>query len=769
MAPAWLVDRLVQRRYALLLLAMLLALGAAWLAPRLMFDRSIENMFPPDSPLLASYQRLKRTFGGNEMVLAVYRDPQLFAPDGAGIRRVAAIAAQLRQVAGVKAVLSIDQPLPGDMIVSDAPLARRTRELFRGFTHGADQDTVSIACMLYPEQQTTEARRQTIERMRAVMHSLPDGLGPGWLTGEPILVVDGFRFVEQDGRRLGIWSTVMLGSTIILCFRSLRWVLIPLLVVQLALITTQALLVLARIELSMVSSMLTAIVMVVGVATMVHVMVRYGELRQQGLGTLDSLRQTLQHLLIPVMWACLTDAVGFLALAVSDVGPVRDFGVMMALGSMMVLVSVVLLVPGLTVIGRYDLDPRPPWGEGQLTGRLQQLLQTISRRPYHVLGIAALVTAAAITGIGHLQVETDFTRNFRSDSEIAQAYLYVEEHLGGAGVCDIVIPAPEQLNWPFLARVYQLGQNLSLASGDPTLAAVTKSFSLADALVELSPVEIANQPRLLQQSVVYSGLTAMRNWMPEFFGALYGKDPATGQHFVRLMLRVHERQDAAAKLELIEHLKTVSREEFPEAEVTGYFVLLSHLIQSVLRDQWTSFAAAVAGIGLLMAIAFRDLRLVIIALVPNAFPVLIVLGAMGWASHLAWPELKINMGTAMIAAVSMGLSIDSSIHYILGFKHLLREGMGFDAALERTEQRVGKALVLATLALTVGFAVLATSRFIPTVYFGVLVTLAMLGGLLGNLIGLPLLLHLFCRPRRSAPTVSEADSVTTQPAHSERR
>ena len=357
----------------------------------------------------------------------------------------------------MKAVLSIDQPLPGELIVSDNPLARRTRELFCGYTHGADQQTVSVVCMLYPENQTSTPRRQTIDQLREVMNSLPDGLGPGWLTGEPILVVDGFRYVEQDGRRLGLWSTLLLGLTIIVCFRSIRWVIIPILVVQLALISTQAVLVLARLELSMVSSMLTAVVMVIGVATMVHIMVRYAESRQEGLSPLESLRQTLQQLLIPVFWACLTDAAGFMALTVSDVGPVRDFGIMMAVGSLMVLVSVVLLVPGLTVFGRFDPDPHAPWGEGRLTRRLQQLLTAVDRRPYRVLGALAVVSVLAMAGISRLKVETDFTRNFRQDSDIAQAYNFVEDHLGGAGVCDVMIPAPEKLHWSVLQAHLSLG------------------------------------------------------------------------------------------------------------------------------------------------------------------------------------------------------------------------------------------------------------------------------------------------------------------------
>lgn len=730
----------------MLALAILLTITSLVLAPRLKFDRSIENMFPSDSPDLASYQKLKRTFGGNEIVLAVYEDAELFAASGRGLKRLKQIRHRLAEVPGVKAVLSIDQPLPGQMILGDRRLASRTRHLFEGYTHGADNKTVSIVCMLFPEDQTEVPRRETIDRLRYIMTSLPEGLERGWLTGEPIMVVDGFRYVERDGRRLGIWSTLLLGLTIVVCFRSIRWVLIPVLVVQFALLMTQASLVASRIRLSMVSSMLVAVIMVIGVATMVHIMVRYAEFRSQGRPPLDSLRSTFEQLAIPITWACLTDAVGFLALTVSDVGPVYDFGVMMSIGSLMVWVSVMLIVPGLTVLGNFDLDPHRPWGETHLDGQLQRILRGVRRRPVAILLSFAALIGLTMLGIGRLKVETDFTRNFRTNSHIAVAYRFVESRLGGAGVCDVIVPAPDDLRWAYLERVYSLGQELCPREGkSDKFAPITKTFNLADALVELSPVELRGKPAFVQNGLVSSGLTAMRGWMPDFFDAMYGVDPVDGKHYMRLMLRVNERQDADVKRQLIQDLQATARAEFPDAEVTGYFVLLSRLIDSVLKDQWRTFIVAIVGIGILMTIAFRDLRLALIALVPNAFPVLVVLGLMGWLSSWFWPELKINMGTAMIAAVSMGLSIDSSIHYIIGFKEARASGLDFDQALRQAQSRVGKAMVLSTLALAVGFTVLATSDFVPTVYFGSLVTLAMLGGLAGNLIGLPLLIHLFAR------------------------
>jgi predicted RND superfamily exporter protein len=137
-----------------------------------------------------------------------------------------------------------------------------------------------------------------------------------------------------------------------------------------------------------------------------------------------------------------------------------------------------------------------------------------------------------------------------------------------------------------------------------------------------------------------------------------------------------------------------------------------------------------------MTIAFRSVPLGLLLLIPNLFPIVVVIGTMGWIG------LPVNIATAMIASVSLGLTIDSSIHYVSGYRLARAEGKSFVEAIKSTHQGVGLALVFANLALVAGFTVLTLSHFIPLVYFGVLVSVAMLGGLIGNLVLLPLLLRL---------------------------
>jgi predicted RND superfamily exporter protein len=233
---------------------------------------------------------------------------------------------------------------------------------------------------------------------------------------------------------------------------------------------------------------------------------------------------------------------------------------------------------------------------------------------------------------------------------------------------------------------------------------------------------------------------ALASTIPQFANALRARGPSR-EGRLRIMLRARERQSATQKQRLVAAVERIAREEFPEgAFVTGYYVLLADLVSSLLRDQWLSFALASGGIFLVMLVAYRSARLALLGLVPNALPILVVLGSMGWLAGLGWADVKLNMGAAMIAAVSMGLSVDGSLHYLFVYRRARLRGQSHLLALAAAQQSVGQAMILSTLALVLGFSVLLTSPFVPTIYFGALVALAMAGGLVGNLVLLPVLL-----------------------------
>jgi predicted RND superfamily exporter protein len=726
------ITALIRYRIWLLGVAVILGVAAAIIGQRLSLDRSIENMFAPDDPILVPYRRLQRTFGEHEVVLAMYADEKLSTPEG--IDRVGKLADKLRRVSGVVAVVSL-------VDFEGTGRTAQFREVFAGYTHNEAMDAAGVMCLVDRPGVGEISRRETLAQMRAIITEYPRGA----LVGEPVLVEEAFDLLERDGRRLNTWCTLLVLLTIFVCFRNIRWLVLPLAVVQLTLALTNGLLVLSGMELSMVSSMLGAIVTVVGVASVVHIMVHYQDLRREGHDRTGALTAAFEELAAPITVAILTDAAGFAALMVSKVGPVHDFGLMMAVGSLLVLPACILLTPGVLWLTAPAHPAAIPDDRLRSSAWLARILIWAQRYVWHFTAIMTAITIVALIGTRRLTIETDFTKNFRSDSQIVRAYGFVEERFGGAGVWDLLIPVASEHqadvsgtkadlkfgppSTSLLAEVLQLERRVEKST--PLLS---KAISIADSFH--AALGDFQKLGMFGRGLVRAAWGKMNADMPEFIDTLYNVDPTDNRQWLHVLLRSPEQLSAEEKSAMIEQVKTAATEQYPEAEVTGYYVLLNRLIESVLADQWKAFIVATVVVGLMIFIALRDWRLTAVTFMPNIFPSIILFGVMGWLG------LRVNMGAAMIAAVSIGLSVDSSVHYTMFYQRQRRLGLTLDHALHRAQDSVGRAAVFSTLALTIGFGALVVSDFIPTIYFGVLVSLSMIGALIGNLLLLPVLIRM---------------------------
>ncbi|MCA9070918.1 MAG: MMPL family transporter [Planctomycetaceae bacterium] len=731
---------LVRGRWVLLPLALLLTVLAWPVSRQLEYDRSIETLYAGDDPQLLNYQESKSLFGGDELAIVAYTEDQLFQPNTYVVnpdaeKRLKNLSAKLSKIPGVKAESTRDPTSVPSLFLNMVP------ELFKGMIFGHDKKSAAVVLRLKPQNETEVPRSETIRQIRAVAMNFTDEYGfPTYIVGEPVQVEETFRYVEEDGRVLFLFSLIILGLVLIVLFRSVRWVMLPLLIVVITITWTEAMLVLSGLELSMVGSMLNSLVTIIGVATITHLAVQYREVRRIHERE-NTILITLTRLLPAIFWTCGTTAVGFAALLTSHVTPVKSFGLMMSIATTLVLIAVAGIVPGGTLIGRWEATPQAAPAEKQLVGGLTQLTRGVKRYPvwlaFAFLGIVLL----AGVGFSRLQVETDFSKNFRDGSPIVQSLSFVEdpEHFAGAGSWEVNFPAPEVLTEDYMDNVLILTKRLrSLTKADQS-GEITKVLSLTDA---------TDAYRIKTFEPLESRLSTLKGYEPEFIPSFYNSEAGR----MRIILRARERQPAEQKLKLISQVEQISQEwadehlaeEFPnpQVKVTGLFVLLANLIQSLLRDQLVSFVIAALGIGGMMTLAFRSFRIGLIALLPNVFPIVVVIGGMGWLG------LPINIATAMIASVSMGLTVDSSIHYFSGYFRARRQGLTLDQALEQTHNEVGRALVFANVALIAGFSVLTFSHFIPLVYFGILVSVAMIGGLIGNLLLLPLLLRWTARFER---------------------
>ncbi len=752
---------LIARRRILAAIGVLLLAASVLPAARLQFDRSLERLFPSSDPDLAALQQIRRVFSAGDMILVAYHDPDLLAADARGLERLRDIVRAFRAIPGVYDVWSLDQPLGDEIVDPYSDLAARMRELFQGYTHNHRGDISGLSVLLRPEAATGRSRDDTVSAVRSLVASLPNGM----MAGEPVLTSEGFRYIAEDGTRLGWASALLLAAVILLVTGRPRFVLVCLVVVQVAVFGTQASLSLLRLHVSWVSSILTAVITVVAIGAVLHILVRFQEKLRAARTEEEALTAALAELVRPMFWVLVTDAIGFGALSVSRVLPIQEFSWMMVLGVIWVGIAAALFVPWLILLPgpRWGVFPRlfpthhevrRPW---MLDQGLRGLLRAATHHPWASALIIVALATAGVLGWSRLRVETDFTRNFRDRSEVAQAYGFIEQELGGAGVWDILLPAPENLTWPYLRRVQKLEDRLrrevTLSTDSGEIPGLTKVLSLIDAVAAAAPRPLKEiRSDLLREGLIRVGMNLIRQRMPSLYEALYGPDPAAGEpaYWYRVMLRSQERLPTAAKQKIIADVRRICREEFAadsgtgtdrEPVVGGYYVLLARLVDSVLEDQGKSLSLAILGVFMTMLIASRSVPAAIASLPANLLPVAAVLGTLGWLGVPA------NVGSAMMAAVALGLSVDGTIHYLFVREASLRAGKTHAEALRAAQSVVGPAAVSATLALSAGFATMILSEFIPTVHFGLLLSLTMLGGMASNLYVLPWLLAVLERIR----------------------
>jgi len=738
---------LVRHRLIFMFLGVAIGLISVERSRHLEYSQSIDAMFDRSDSALPPFRRLGRTFGASSVVLAVYDEPDLFQPSG--FARLDELTQRLSHISDVHTATSLaTTPLGAGIIHTDTnPTAENLVKLMEGYAVGSDRKTAAVICVLREkkEDRTIQHGRigKTIDAIRSIIEEYPGGT----IAGEPVMLRDGFAMLRRDGNVLGITAGILASAVLLILFHSVRWLFAPLAVVLLALWSTRGLLAMAGQKLTMVSTMLSAMVTVVAIATTVHIIVEFRRRLENGEVPQQALTNTIQTLFWPIIAAIITDIIGFGSLIASDVGPVHDFGIMTALGAGMVLVSVGLLVPWFALVGNKRVAHSSTWGQKHLDNQLNHIVSRITQHPKPILSIS--LGFIIFTGIGlfQLRVETDFTKNFRPESPIVKSYDTIESQLGGAGVWDILIPVKQPIDAQTLARVGELEKRLrSKSTPNKTTQGLTKVLSIVDILDAISPIPLADlQNSSTGHMIVGTAVAFFQQQMPQLATSLIGTDPLDNSTWLRVMLRAREKQPASLKRSLIDRVQKTVTEMFPPTkttptgEVTGFFVLLAQLVERMLEDQWLTFLIAAIGIFIFLSFGFQSVVIGGIALIPNILPIIFILGVLGWTGE------PINMGTAMIAAVSLGLSVDSSIHYTTAFRRQLSQHGSITEALQSAHQTAGRAMIFSTLALVVGFLALTTSEFIPTVSFGRLSCLTLLGGLVGNLLVLPVLLSLAAR------------------------
>ncbi|WP_437186075.1 efflux RND transporter permease subunit [Planctomicrobium sp. SH668] len=726
----------------LMLVAIILTALAIRPASQLTFDQSIESLYAENDPRLLDYLKSKKWFGGDDFVFLAYTDPELMSAEGQA--HLIQLTDLMRNTPGVdpRNVQSLSELIN----IGRNPFMRRhperVIEFGRRLVVGDDNQTTALMISLTPDGQDGISQADTISRLRQIAAEQPFET---FVVGEPVLIHDMFQYAEKDGARMGWAAAGVLSFVILIMLRDLRSVILPLIIVQMTVIWTKAVLALSGIQLTMVSSILASLVTIIGVSTVVYTSLFYRSLRESH-DRRGAFRLMMQLLAIDIMWVCITTATGFSAQLTSHLHPVRSFGVTMVIGSLLVLAAMALVIPGGLLMGPERSLARHPRGESQITRFLLAVTEWVLHHRFLVWTATLVLLVISLFGLQRLRLETDFSKNFLASSPVRKSLDFMEERLGGAGSLEVNFPAPEELNDIFLDEVRELSETLRAIeiNGKP---GITRVLSASDG-VDMIPRFPIITPTLQVQ------IERLNKVQPHFLPSLYS--PEEGR--MRIMLRAQERQSSEEKEQLIQQVTAAVNEKFSDANVTGLYVLMTNLIDSLVHDQWIDLLTSATGLICVMSIAYRSLKFGVISLIPNVLPMIMLLGGMGWLG------VPVNIGTAMISSDAMGLTIHDSIFYLSAYRRARRSGLPFREALREVQTEVRRPLVYSNAALILGFLVLTTSNFVPLIYFGVLVSVAIAGGLVVNMILLPLLLELIDSPRRSQATPAADDSIADSSA-----
>ena len=728
--------RLIDWRIGLFALAVVITVMSWGPATRLKSDQSVEALFAKSDPRVLALRRSKALFGGDELAFFCYTDPNLNTPEG--MNRLRDLSQSLGEVPGI--LTASVQDLATSLDQARLPFINIPPDKFRELTHrvliGDDGITTAIVLRFAPLDPDDVAigdkraqvelspvpRVQTVRQIRevAAAFTLKSGLSTH-MVGEPVQELDALQYVEADDLWLGNYSAGLLLLLLLILFRNLRWMLVPVAIAFVALVWTRAILTCCGVRLGMVSSMLTPMLTMIGVALTVPIAVGFRQRRLLA-DPRTSLAASIRELGPAYFAVVMISAIGSAALLTSEIYPLAEFGWMIAIGTLLLIPAVASLLPLATLCGARTLEVRLPRAASAMETALQRMVRGVEGAPVAITVFTLGLAGLALVGCSRVQIETDFIKNFRPSSPIAIGLDFVERHFGGSATWEVNFPTPEEMTEEFLVKVEKLAVELRQLQvrGRPGL---TKVICLADGE--------AIVPRTFFTSELSRRLWLLDKLQAEYVSTLYNAD----EKRMRLILRSLERQSSQEKLEIIRRALETTRQHFPEAEATGIFVVLTFLIEDLLRDQWISLAAAAGAIFLVVGIAFRKLSFGLICLIPSLFSLILVLGTMGWLG------LRINIASAMVASMSLGLMISSSIYYLSEYQRARSRGQNFEDALHEAQQHAVRTVALTHLVLIAEFLVLTASHFIPVIYFGIMASITVLGGLVGNLCMLPMLLR----------------------------
>ncbi|UZE94601.1 efflux RND transporter permease subunit [Alkalimarinus alittae] len=655
----------------------------------------------------------------------------------------------------------------------------RDKQTVEGLTP-SEQQALESAEQAYSDYLVESNNRQDVlvENVRNILDGYRDR-GTLYLGGVPMIASDMIDFIKNDIVVFGIGIIVFIVLLLAVIFRRIVWVLLPLFTCLMAVAVMLGVISMLDWKLTVISSNFVALLMIITLSITIHLAVRFRELSTDYTQSspFELVMNTVRYMLRPCLYTAVTTIVAFASLVVSGIRPVIDFGWMMTIGVTGAFVVTFLVIPaGLMLVPL----------------KRSKAIKVSSQSPAFTLFFAKvadkysawvwllsfILLAVSIIGVSQLKVENRFIDYFDENTEIYQGMEVIDQKLGGTIPLDIIIRVNSQSK-----EVAQLDRPLSDVNNDNNKVETDTfediSFDVFDAGLEdpfgdkpsttfgywftrhgLTKIEqLHHHVDQLEETGKVISLASLYQVMKDVTGAdiddfqlaLIGQNltddikralvnPYISKdgNEARITVRVKETSYQLNRNILLEQLEEYLQDEMglsrSEYELTGMLVLYNNMLQSLFSSQIVTLGAVFFAITLMFTLLFRSLFMALIAITPNLLAAGMVLGGMGVLG------IPLDMMTITVAAITVGIGVDDTIHYIHRFKDEFAKDQNYVATMYRCHGSIGRAMFYTSVIIIIGFSILTLSNFTPTIYFGLLTGFAMFSALLGSLVLLPRLI-----------------------------
>ncbi len=690
------------------------------------------TLLAPETDLAAAQEEI--------MTSPVFRNA-LLSPDG--------------ETAGIQVSFALDEKARS--------LVNRRSEL-RNLSRAGDASPEQLAELSQVEAeyanysvQAADRQHELISEIRATLDRYRDG-AEIYLGGAPMIADDLVTFVQGDLSSFSTAVVLLIVFALGLIFRKLRWVAIPLACCAVAGVIMVGVLGLMDWRVTVVSSNFISLLLIITISLTVHLTVRYRELRATRHHSDHDklLRHAVLSMYRPCLYTALTTLVAFGSLVVSGILPIITFGWMMMMGVVTALLVAFTLFPSIMSLLKADESQLGTGLRLNLTGFLARATDRLNNT---VLVIYGLILLFSMMGLSQLRVENSFIDYFRESTEIYQGMSLFDEKLGGTLSFDVVVDLPDG-GAPFddgFDNGFDDGfdDGFSDSGSDDAYWFTAPKMEQIKAIHEYLDADLQTGKVLSFGAIVQLAEKLNGNQEVDGFlwAILYNRIPealkdtvltpfiSVADNQTRFNVRVIESAPDLNRNELLQRIERGVEEEFGLADedvrVTGILVMYNNVLQSLFQSQILTLGVVMLAIMLMFLALFRSLSIAVICIIPNAIAAAFVLGIMGWAN------IPLDIMTITIAAISVGIGVDNTIHYMHRFKREFPRFGDYRATMHFCHNSIGRAMYFTSMTIVAGFSILALSNFIPTIVFGLLTSLAMLVALTGSLTLLPQLLISF--------------------------